>query len=311
MTLRLMLWISPYFSLRILLYTSLAFLLRFLSTFDSLLTSFTHLLDILLLFQLICLGKLGLRIRLLILLGKLIPCRFLFRFFRGCNTRILLALLNRRPFFLFFFENGVTLGLRCCIFGVVFFVDLMDYRGFIPNEGGLQLLSLLKHSFSLWDFKRWLLFHTNVILRLYYCIIYHINLLSLLDSFRLISLWLRKRLIRGRRLTLLRLFLLRAALKALSRWSNWCSFKLWYLFTHNASAAWINLNLCFRLFDVCRGGSVRAVIIWLLWGWCIARSCAFGWVRSLTLLPCTSLLLLKLLLSLGWSSLRNLWLWHI
>ena len=155
---------------------------------------------ILLLFLLICLGSLRFsnllacltllcRIRLLLLLGKLFPGRYLFSFFRGYHACVLLALISCRCFLLFsFFENGVTLGLRCCIFGIIFFVDLMDHCRFVSNKRSLQLLCLLQHSFILLDFKWRLLLHTNVILRLYHCIINHINLLGLLDRLGLIPL---------------------------------------------------------------------------------------------------------------------------
>lgn len=152
--------------MRNLLRTSLAFLLHFLSAFDGLLASFAHLLDMLMLFMLICLGWLGFsnllacltllcKVGLLVLLRKLFPGRNLFHFFRGYHACVILALLNCCICILLFsfFENGVALGLRCCIFGVVFFVNFMDHRRFVPNKRSFQLLCLLQHSFSLGDFK--------------------------------------------------------------------------------------------------------------------------------------------------------------
>ena len=211
--------------------------------------------------MLICLGWLGFsnllacltllcKVGLLVLLRKLFPGRNLFHFFRGYHACVILALLNCCICILLFsfFENGVALGLRCCIFGVVFFVNFMDHRRFVPNKRSFQLLCLLQHSFSLGDFKWWLLLHTNVILRLYHCIIDHINLLSLLDSLGLIPL--RLRLLCWRiRLTLLRLFhdLLRHTfLRVFPLWATLKTFSrlcvvLWFLFTHDACAAWIYL----------------------------------------------------------------------
>ena len=150
-------------SLRILLHTIFTFLFHFLYTFVSLRTNtassclfsrFNHHLGCLLLLLLIylcllwignlltCLALLH-RVMLLLLLGKLVPRRFLFRFFRSYYACILLALLNRRCFLLLSFENGVSLGLRYRIFGVIFFVDFMYHRSLIPYKCGLQLLCLL------------------------------------------------------------------------------------------------------------------------------------------------------------------------